>query len=456
MENARDRPGIRTRIGKAAPRRPGVFAPRTTRAHAQSRRGARRFRRSPTDKAPPDDAAIDRASTRRARCSSADTSTSELLSDSSAPSAMQLVEIKVTCARALHAQGLAQHLGRNERIAVAIPADPASHPQERRNLDRAVGRIDGLEIVLHCAEQTRNLVQKGVIVIGQPVRHFVEHRELGPTQHAGLPQRVNRLTQPFIAAGNFLAREPHAFAPVQQIRNLHFAIKRAFAPHLGRVGGQHRTDQGAIEEVPQRRSADTGVARAADRMSDGSGTRRCTGERVRPCSANMMLILGNVGEMGEVTERPHDPHRLSGRQIVQERLQRVASGFVVVAMEANRQLPNTLDDVEDRLSFALANGVAENSAEQPDVVTQGPVLVGACIRNRLVHGRDRFCRHDCCALRLLCRSAKITATTVRAARPPRRSGPRAKHWRRAVPAPPRWPRRDSRACAPSSNPPAGS
>ncbi len=37
---------------------------------------------------------------------------------------MQLLEIELERLGALHQQGLAQHLGRHERIAIAVAADP--------------------------------------------------------------------------------------------------------------------------------------------------------------------------------------------------------------------------------------------------------------------------------------------------------------------------------------------
>jgi hypothetical protein len=37
-------------------------------------------------------------------------------------------------------------------------------------------------------------------------------------------------------------------------------------------------------------------------------------------------------------------------------------------------LPNAFDDIEDRSSLLLSDSVAKNTAEQPDVVPQRPVL----------------------------------------------------------------------------------
>ena len=86
---------------------------------------------------------------------------------------------------------------------------------------------------------------------------------------------------------------------------------------------------------PRLRRADTGILGTVYRLGDGSRARRCPGEGMRARSANVMLVLGDVGEMREVAERPYDLYRLTGRQVVQDSLQRVPRRLVIVAMEAD-------------------------------------------------------------------------------------------------------------------------
>ena len=75
--------------------------------------------------------------------------------------------------------------------------------------------------------------------------------------------------------------------------------------------------------------------------------------------------------------------RLAVRQAVQRRLELAARGFVLVAVEADRGLADALDDLEDRLALLAADRVAEDAAEQPDVIAQRKILVGNI--ERLVH-----------------------------------------------------------------------
>ena len=95
-----------------------------------------------------------------------------------------------------------------------------------------------------------------------------------------------------------------------------------------------------------------------------------------------MLVLGDVGEMREIAERPYDLHRLTGRHIVQDGLQLVPRRLVIVAMEADRRLPNAFDEIEDVRSFLFAHSVAKNTAEQPDVVPQ-PCIEDGSVKLRL-------------------------------------------------------------------------
>ena len=50
--------------------------------------------------------------------------------------------------------------------------------------------------------------------------------------------------------------------------------------------------------------------------------------------------------------------------------------FALLAVEADGILSDALDQAEHCTAFLAANGVAENAAEQPDILAQWQVLVG--------------------------------------------------------------------------------
>ncbi len=93
-------------------------------------------------------------------------------------------------------------------------------------------------------------------------------------------------------------------------------------------------------------------------------------------AADVMLIFGDVGEMREITVGANDRERLVSVEAVERRLELAARADLVVAMKAYRGLADLLDQPEYLLALLLANGVAENSPEEPDVVAQGHVFLG--------------------------------------------------------------------------------
>ena len=67
--------------------------------------------------------------------------------------------------------------------------------------------------------------------------------------------------------------------------------------------------------------------------------------------------------------------RLVVVEAVERRVKLAPRAGLVVAMEADRGLADALDEIEDLAAFLLAHGVAEQAAEQADVVAQRRVLL---------------------------------------------------------------------------------
>ena len=90
----------------------------------------------------------------------------------------------------------------------------------------------------------------------------------------------------------------------------------------------------------------------------------------------MVLVLGQVRQMREIAVGPDDLVGASARQAVQDRLELTPGDLILVAMEADRGLADALDDLEDRFPLLLADRVAENASQKPDIVAKGKVLLG--------------------------------------------------------------------------------
>ena len=93
-------------------------------------------------------------------------------------------------------------------------------------------------------------------------------------------------------------------------------------------------------------------------------------------AADVVLVLGDVGEMREIGEGAHDGERLVVVEAVEDGGKFAPRPGLVVAMEADRGLTDALDEVEGLAPFMLAHGVAEQAPEQADVLAQRRVLLG--------------------------------------------------------------------------------
>src|SRR5262249_9635848 len=95
---------------------------------------------------------------------------------------------------------------------------------------------------------------------------------------------------------------------------------------------------------------------------------------MRARAANVMLVLGDVGEMRKKAVGADHADRVCARQAIQCGLELPACSFVLTAMKANGGLTNALYHRENGFALLLANRVSEDSAEQADILPQWNVL----------------------------------------------------------------------------------
>ena len=79
-------------------------------------------------------------------------------------------------------------------------------------------------------------------------------------------------------------------------------------------------------------------------------------------AADVVFVLGDVGQLQEIGKGADDGLRRIARQGVEQAGKLGTGGRVAVAGEADRRLADALDNVEDGVAFLLADGVAENAA----------------------------------------------------------------------------------------------
>src|ERR1700722_12435006 len=169
------------------------------------------------------------------------------------------------------------------------------------------------------------------------------------------------------------------------------------------MSGEHGAYQCAIEEIGERARLDAHLARALKGVSERARTRRGARDGMGAVAADVMLILGDVGEMRKITVGANDREGLVSVEAVERRLELAPRADLVVTMEANRGLADLLDQLENLFAFLLAHRVAEDSAEQPNVFAQRNVLLVRRARGQLLdfggHGHRRIRRLEedrCC------------------------------------------------------------
>ncbi len=223
--------------------------------------------------------------------------------------------------------------------------------------------------------EARQFAQEGGVVIGQAIAHFIHHRQLAPPQDPRLPKRQDGATDALLRIVPFFRSQAVAVALVEQAGDLPLAVEDALALHFGGVSGEHRLDRRRGEEITQacRRDATAQGTRNAVRQTTLFGWRGSDGGGAR--AADVMLVLGDVGQLRKIGERTHYKKRLLTRKGVEQFGELRSGGSVVVAMRADRLTANALDNGESVLAFLLPDGVAKQAAEKADIVPQRFVVV---------------------------------------------------------------------------------
>jgi hypothetical protein len=266
---------------------------------------------------------------------------------------VHLAHVEVERGRGLPHQRMPRDLVRHIGVAVAISADPTTQPQEGGHFDVRVAPVRAQQ-VFDLGVQLRQLAQKRVAVVGQAVLDLIVHGEPQLAQDARLPQSENHTPQRFFVGGSLLVRHFDAVALGQQPGDGEVAVENALALNFGRMRSENRGDQRLGEESGDLLGTQAGVAHARERQRQAAVLRRGAAELVHPPPAFDMQILGDVGELREVGERPDDGHGGGRRKHIQRLLELRARPIVAIAPEANRRLANSLDELERRFPFLLA------------------------------------------------------------------------------------------------------
>jgi hypothetical protein len=183
-----------------------------------------------------------------------------------------------------------ERVGIDERIAVAIAADPRAEAEHRGRGRWCAGairarhcRLDRADELGHRAQERGPEERESVLdLVGDPQPH--------EPQHCGVPQREHEAAELRIRRRVRAVRRLWAVPLDERIGDRALEPEHALPLHLGRVRGEHRHDVRAREPLS---TAGAGAARAALHRREGAD------RRARPPRRGAS-VLGDVAEVQEV------------------------------------------------------------------------------------------------------------------------------------------------------------
>jgi hypothetical protein len=111
-------------------------------------------------------------------------------------------------------------------------------------------------------------------------------------------------------------------------------------------------------------------------------------------AANMVPVFGQVGQMAEVGERADDANGLISRQTFEQFFKRLIGFMVGIAAKGHGKLAHLFDQFVGGHANVVANHIAENPAQQPNVLHQRTLVVSGSAGQR-VSGALRNVFPDC-------------------------------------------------------------
>src|SRR4051794_1306818 len=148
--------------------------------------------------------------------------------------------------------------------------------------------------------------------------------------------------------------------------------------------GKDRTYQDVAQDVLKLCTRHLGRLGPGKRIGDGTFAGLRLALHLNADAADIVLVLRDIGEMGEISEGAHDLYRGVARKAVKCGFQLRSRGFIVIPAKLDRNLADALNSGEYRLALLLANDIAQKTAEQADILAQRQI---ATLKINDVHER---------------------------------------------------------------------
>jgi hypothetical protein len=83
---------------------------------------------------------------------------------------------------------------------------------------------------------------------------------------------------------------------------------------------------------------------------------------------DVMLILSDIGKMGEIAEGTDDSDSLLRREVIEEGFEFASRCFVVVAVKADGGLPNPFDHLKSGCALLIPDRITKYASEEPNII----------------------------------------------------------------------------------------
>jgi hypothetical protein len=285
---------------------------------------------------------------------------------------IQLGEVVRERLRRLTLDGVAHDVGGDERIAVAVPADPRSHAQHGMGRRRRVGPVPR-QLADEDAVHLRHLLEQREVVVAERLVDLVAQPQAREPQHRGLPEQQDLPPQRQLPRVALLADQHGAVGTREEPHDLALRVEHGLAAHLGRMRGDDGRHERVGQQLGDARPRDAVALQAIEREAQAAGLRRRARELVVPPAPRVVHVLGDVREQVEEDRRADRVQRVPLLQDVEPRRHRVPTRAVATGRHG---LPaRRLDQLEDARPGLLADHLAEDAPEEPDVVAERGFLL---------------------------------------------------------------------------------
>ncbi len=263
--------------------------------------------------------------------------------------------------------GTCDHVGGDVRVAVAVAADPRAGPQHRLGEHSRI-RPAAAQRIAQFRIDPRHHLEQGRVVVPQSHLDLVLDPQARQPDQRRLPQGEDLPPQLPVDGVCLGGIDGHPLPPPHQFHDPVLGLENRPSARFGGMSGDDWCDEGTRE----RTRSDLRIHRCGIEFRvggrEGAVLRRFACPDVDRPPAFTVDVLGDVRKQREVTEGTNDRDRVGG---VDGREELGQLGPVDLRpADPERLDTGSFDQVEDVLAGLLADDVAEDPAEEADVVTQ--------------------------------------------------------------------------------------